>query len=499
MRIGQKLISNTVYLFLDWFAISILSFIFWFSLGKTLAKQELGTVSTIINFTVLFSWISFLGITLALQKMIPEFKKKDSKRLYALIRISLKPILIALTVIILSIFIFSNQISSILKVPQEGMIISIFSMLAIVPFTFFGSILYGFQNMKRFFLTDFFQALFKLSISILLIYLGFRAYGPLIGFGMGYFIAMLMRLDLKYFKGKDSSFSYKELFVYASPALVSTMASLVMTNSQYIILSILKNPGVTGIFTIAFLLTSFIGVLVNVLASALFPIISGLSVDRRMKVREGYLIGVVMRYSLMVIVPISVVFLIFSNLFVLSFSSIEYISATTYFPILIPAAIMFGIGSIFNSNLYAIGKPKISRNIIVLTALLFLATSIPSVQYFSAVGLSVAYLISMAFYFVLNLTYIRKFLKIKFFVKGILKILISSGFIGFVLLLLYPLVSNIIMLAAVSIFSIIIYLLLLLPLKFYINEDIRILEFFSKRIPVLNKFLLAIIDLLKKF
>ena len=499
MRIGHKLITNTVYLSLDWISIAAMSFVFWFSLGKTLVKEELGQVSTLINFVVLLSWICVLGITLAIQKLIPEFKKRDSKKVNSLIRISIKPVLITLAVTLLSIFVFSNQLSQILKVPREGVLISIFALFAIVPFSFFGSIIYGLQNMKKYFLTDFLQSFFKLSISLILIYNGFRIYGPLIGFGMGCFISMLMRIDLKYFRGKSSGFSYKELFSYSSPALVSTVASYAMTNSQYIILSVMKNPAVTGVFTIAFLITSFIGIIINVLAYSLFPIISGLSVDRRMKSREGYLIGLVLRYSLAIILPIAAVLLVFSNLFVLSFSSIDYISASTYFPILIPAAILFGLGGTLNINIYAIGKPNLSRNIIVVTAILFLSLSIAGVNYFSALGISVAYLTSMLFYFVLNLIYIRKFLTIKIFTKDILKILFSSIAAGLLLLLFYPMVSNIISLGAISISYMIIYLIILLPLKFYRPEDIRVLEFFSGKIPQLSKSLLKIINFVKKF
>jgi len=499
MKISEKLISNSTYLMLDWIIIASLSFLFWFSLGKALVKEELGAVSTLINLVVLLSWICYLGITLALQKLIPEFREKNPKKVSALIRISAKPILITLAVVLLAMFIFSDQLATVLKVSRQGILISIFSLFSAVLFSFFGSIIYGFQNMKRYFLTDSLQSVLKVVISVILIFIGFRLYGPLIGFGLGYFIAMLLRVNLKYFKNKNSDFSYKELFSYASPALISTIASYVLSNSQYIILTVIKNPGVTGIFTIAFLITSFITVIVNVLTAALFPIISGFSADRKKKSRCSYLIGLVLRNSLTIVIPISVIILIFSKLFVLSFSSVEYIYASTYFPMLIPSAILFGLGGIFNSNLYAIGKPKISRNIIVVTALLFLATSIPLVQYFSALGISLSYLISMVFYFALNLIFIRKFLKIKFFIRDIIKISIASIFIGFILLLLYPAVNNIITLAAVSILSIIIYLLLLLPLKFYRNEDIKILEFFAKRILILNKFLLMIIGFLKRF
>jgi stage V sporulation protein B len=499
MRIGEKLISNTAYLFLSWFLTAVISFIFWFSLGKTLLKQELGIVSTLISFVILFSWISSLGIMMAIQKMIPEFKGRNTKKVYALIRISIKPIIITLAVIILILFVFSNQFSTVLKVPHEGILISIFSLSAIVPYIFFGSVLYGFQNMKKCFLTDLLQVFLRLFISIVLIFLGFRFYGPLIGFGLGYFIVLFLRIDLKYFKNKSSFFSYKKLFYYASPAFILTVTSFLMTNSQYIILTIIKNPGITGIFTIAFLLTSFLGIIINVLSYSLFPIISSLSVDHRTKSKQGYLIGLVLRYSMTIIIPSSIILLIFSKWVVLSFSSIEYISASTYFPILIPAAILFGIGGTFNSNLYAIGKPNVSRNILVATTSLFLITSILAVQYFSALGLSFAYLTSMLFYFTLNLIYIRKFLTIKFFTADILKILVSSVFIGLLLLFLYPMLYNVVMVAIVSISSIIIYLLLLLPLKFYSPIDIRILEFFAKRIPILNKLLSNVIDFLKRF
>lgn len=499
MRIGEKIISNATYLFLDWLTTALLSFVFWFSLGKTLVKEELGIVSTIINFIAIVSLFSLLGITFALQKLIPEFKRKNSKKLYALIRISTKPIFITLTIIILILLIFSNNLSAILKVSQESIFICTFCLLAIVPFSFFGSILYGFQNMKKFFITDLFQMIIRILISLLLIFLGFRFYGPLIAFGFGYLILLFFRIDLKYFKNKNSHFSYKELFYYASPAFVSTVASNAILNSQYIILTILKTTAITGVFTIALLLTSVLGIMINVLTSAIFPIVSSLSVNHKMKRRQGHLIALVLRYSLMVIIPLSIIFIIFSKWIVLSFSSIDYISASDYFPMLIPAVILFGIGGMFNNNLYAIGKPKISRNILVVTTLLFLLLSVLAVQYFSALGLSFAYLISMLVYFTLNLIYIRKFLAIRFFISDTLKILLSSAFIGLLLLFLYSTISSIVLIIAISIFSAIIYLILLLPLKFYKYEDIRILQFFAKKIPVLNKFLLVIIDFLKRF
>ncbi|MFB0544970.1 MAG: oligosaccharide flippase family protein, partial [Asgard group archaeon] len=63
-------------MFIDWLVVSIFAFLFWFILGKTLKTSELGIVSTSINFIILVSIFSTLGINNALQKIIPELKRK---------------------------------------------------------------------------------------------------------------------------------------------------------------------------------------------------------------------------------------------------------------------------------------------------------------------------------------------------------------------------------------------------------------------------------------
>jgi len=498
MELGKKLVSNTIYLFLNWFTLALFSFIFWFVLGKILNPSEYGIVVTSTNFVLLIFSFSTLGITSALTKLVPEVaKRKGIKSVYSLVKTSMKPAIIFLFLLSLILFIFSYSLSVYLKIPNNVMLISIFSILAISMFNFFGTVLYGLQNMRRYFLTNFFQIFFQLVASIILILLGFRYFGPLVAFFLGYFLTCLLRVDLNYFKGSKSQFSYAKIFYYALPALIASITGYLMISGQYIILTILKNTEVTGIFAVASILSSVIGVLGNVLNSAAFPVVSELSINHKTKSKQSYLIGLVIRYNLFLTIPLSILLILFSRYAVLLFSSSQYLSATTYFPILIPATVLSSVGGIFYSNIYAIGKPKLIRNIMTITASLFLLFSIFLTIYFSALGLSFAQLIASFLIFSLSFIYIRKYLKIKFFVNDFFKVLFSSLIVALLLLIFKPFVYNIFMLVLILIPIGLLYLTILLFTNFYRIEDVRILEYLGEKIPILGKYFLIIIDFIR--
>ncbi|MCK4442206.1 MAG: oligosaccharide flippase family protein, partial [Sulfurovaceae bacterium] len=455
-HIGNKLISNTTYLFLDWFFIAFLSFFFWIILGKMLTRLQVGIISTSINLVILVTWFSMLGITNALHKLIPEVRQtKGIKSVYSLIKTSAKPLSISLVIVSLILLLFSPQLSTFLKLPYYAFLIAVFSIMILSVYNFLGSILYGLQDMRRFFITDFFQILIRVVLTGASIFIVFYLFGvttvaipfigdvdlgifcSLIAFSLGYLLILFFRFNSNFFSSK-LSFSYRKLFFYASPALVSSIASALITNGQYIILTVIENIEITGIFTIAFTITSVIGVIMYTMSSASFPIISALSVDKKTRKKQGYLIGLVLRYGLFLTIPISLLLIIFSEHAILLFSKTEFLPSIQYFPILVSAALFLGVGNIFLPNIYAIGKPVQYRNITIFSSLLFLVSSIFLTNYISALGLSLAFLISMLFRFLLSYVYIQKYLKINLFLKDISKILLSSLIITLFLLLLKP-------------------------------------------------------------
>jgi O-antigen/teichoic acid export membrane protein len=211
-HIGTKLISNTVYLFLDWLILSLFSFIFWMVLGKTLNPSDVGIVSTSINLTIFISGFSTLGITTALNKLIPEVEKKQGlKGVYSLFRLSFKPLLISFITTSLILLLFSNQISSFVKIPYYVFLICIFSTVIAPTYDILGSVLYGLQKMRKFFITDFILIFLRVLFAILLIFLGLSFNGPIIAFFLSYFFVLFLRFNPDYLTN-GQSLSYKKLF-----------------------------------------------------------------------------------------------------------------------------------------------------------------------------------------------------------------------------------------------------------------------------------------------
>lgn len=280
-HLGEKLISNTFYLFLDWFFIALFSFIFWLILGKTLNPSDVGIASTAISLMTFICTFSSLGIVNALNKLIPEIKEKEGiKGVYSFVKSSIKPLIISQVIIFLVLLIFSNYLSTFVKIPYYVYLICVFSIIVISFSNFLGSVLYGLQNMKKYFLADTIEIIIRLLITIFLIFLGFSFFSPVIGYTVAILLVLFFRFNSDYFKNKGTN-SYKKLFSYSTPAFVTSIAGSLITKGEYIILTILKTTEITGIFTMAFIIASVIGVLTDTPNVGLFPILSALSVNKK--------------------------------------------------------------------------------------------------------------------------------------------------------------------------------------------------------------------------
>jgi O-antigen/teichoic acid export membrane protein len=495
MKVKEKLVSNATYLFLNWFSLNLLSLIYWILAAKILIPGEYGIVSTSFNLASLLGGITLLGLNTAMQKLIPEYSAKNKKsHISQLIKNSLKLIFLANLTAILFLVVLSPFIQQFLKFSFDVIIISLIFTSVITFSSFFSSVVYGSQKMKKYFIGNFLGRLTKVLIAIPLIYLGFSYFGALIGMlagilisGITFFLTSLAFINFR----SSARINFEKIFkAYAMPAFVTFVAWALFSNSQYILLTLIKNPEITGIFTLAMVLTSVITSFPRILNSALFPIISYLSAFKE-RVKQAHLTNLVIRYSIFLSLPLAFLFIIFSKQVILIVSTEKYLQASSLFPILTLASIIFGIGNIFLSNLYAIGKTKINRNIVLLTSSSFLIFTIPLTFHFSSFGLSIAYLFSTTILFIPSYFYTKKYIPVKLPLKDLLKCLISAMISFSFLYLGVKLTTGIIgyILALIACF---LYLLILLPLKFFTLEDVEILEMFSLRIKFIKKLALLI-------
>ena len=483
MGLRKKLISNTFYLFINWFSVTIFSFLYWLIIGKFLSPADYGIVSTSFQIATLLSAISFFGLNSATVKLIPELlQKKKKAKIQGLISFTLKTFSISTSLISIAILLILSFFNFV-KLPEEAILFIAFLIPTITFANYLANILYGFQRMKEFAWINSASQATKAFLTFLLIILGMRYLGPLTGLLFSFLLMIFLRLTVTPLTSKKSSLDKELIKKYAIPGFIVIILAQVFANSHFIILSSLTDQTTTGLFAVAFKIASFVMIIPNILNSALFPIISQLSASKGMRSKQAKLISSVFNYSLLFSFPMIIFLSYFSKYAILLFAKQSYLQATQYLPSLLFASLFYGLGIISLNSLYAIKKPEEYRNVFLITVLVYLPLAYLSTQTLSAFGLSLAYLFSTFLFFLLTFWRIRKYLNVRFPWKNFVKILIASFFTFLVTFLIRPYVHSFWAAIPVVVIASFVYVFFLVKLRFHSKDDLTILDFFIEKIP----------------
>ena len=499
--IRQKLISNTFYVFLEWSVVSGLNFLSWIVAGKLLLSKEYGIATTIINFLTIVSNITLLGLTNALSKLIPEYQaKKRKKEIYGIINFSLR--LSLLTNILASVLILlCAQLLASHVFKSEEMLKPLYLSAFILPFmslfSICASIVYGFQYMKLRFISSFISTLAKCAVSIVLIMLNFTYFGILFGFFTSVLVGILI-LFRKVPRKDKTVIDKSELFSYAIPGLIGTLCWLAINNTGNLILSSMASLEAAGIFTLTFVLTSPITLIPQTLTTSSFPLLSQLY-GRNEKKRIENLLAELFRYSLLIALPFTLVLVVFPKQIILILGNPSYLPGYRLLQILSVASLILGMGRFFLLGLYAVGRPKLFRNIQVLQALLFLTISSLLVRSYSFMAIGYTFLLIALFTFSVSFFYMKKFYRIHVPTKSLMKISVASLLLVSFLYFSKRYVEGILMVIVSTSASLVIYITSLLLMKFFTKGDVEYLDELKEWAPQLDPIITFIERLLKPF
>ena len=482
----NRLLSNTYYLFLDWVSITSLGFLFWVILWKFMMPSEFGIMNTTINLAIFLSGVSLFGFNFVLQKLIPEFLQRNQPLLVSsIIRFSLKFVIPISLIFTLSFIFFSGPISVILKLPADSVFLTSFGIFLLTLSSIFGGIFYGFQNMERLFLTDTLGFSIKIILLSALILISALNYvSGILVYWFGTFLIFLTRFETFFWKTKPEKLDNKQVFLYSRSAFISSMTVLLLFNSQYIILSAIENPSTSGIFSVAFLAATPLGIIPATFAGALLPAMSELSVSKETK-EKNQLINIVLRYATVLTVP----FFLLESFFFRSgvnFLNSQYLGAVTYFPIMSVSLIFYGIGTIFLNSLYALGKTKTYEKVWITSAFIFLLLSILMTTFFSALGLTIAYFLTLSYLMVSSFQLLKKHLKLSLEVRSFFKIFVSGSV--FFIFLVFTMTENMgrVGKILISISGFMAYLFLLVFLGFFKKKDVNTIIRIEGNLPFLK-------------
>ncbi len=481
MRTVDKAISNTFYLSIDWLVVAISGYLYWVIIGKLLQPADAGVVSAVINFSLLISGLSTLGLLTAVSKLLPEYEIKGQKeKLVGTIWWTFK-IIMLLNVIIGCVIVVSNHIFGWFSysTQYDAIALSLF-LITMTSSTLLSTYLQSMQRMKRIFTSNIVLSISKILATLAFMTISFNYIGPLAGFIAASALVTVIRLFwMPKGKGDVDTNGIRNLAV---PSFLAIPGALLVANGSVIALTAIATATDVGLFGFATIISSVVHIMPNVFSRSIFPISSQ---QWAIKTTESLrrLLSLSLKYSILIALPMVAFSFLFSREIILLLSKQSYIEAKNIIGILAAAFMFYGISNIFTNTLYSMGEAKRNRDIWSAAGAINIVSTFILYRFYGIVGAAFALLISTVFIAILTTYFSIKKTGNFIHQKPLIKIIISM-FISFIassiLKQLFPGYIYAILIAVVF-FSI--YSITLLSTRIFEKDDRLLIERLETKIP----------------
>jgi peptidoglycan biosynthesis protein MviN/MurJ (putative lipid II flippase) len=169
-------------------------------------------------------------------------------------------------------------------------------------------------------------------------------------------------------------------------------------------------------------------------------------------------------------------------------------------PLFLPLAIaslILGSGRIYTGNLYVIGQTRVCRNINLITCFIFFLLAPLLIIYMSAQGLALAYGFAALFLSFIAFWCLRKLLPLTAPFAYLGKLALATACASVFLFMAVKRAGWMWFKLLCVGFAGLIYFLALLPLRFYREEDARVLEFAARRLRIRS--LLSVAQFVRRY
>ena len=271
MKFNKSLISGSLILLISFNLYNALNFFYHFSMARLLTIAQYGVLAS------LFSIIYMLALfTESIQIVITKYsnKEKDKGKLKNLLKKSLKKATKGSIYLFIFYLAISFILSSLLKI--DYLLLALTGLMVFV--SFFSPITRGImQGRKRFsslgknMVTE---AVIKLSVSILFVFIGWKVYGAIIGAILGPVIAIALSFisisDI--ISAKEKETLNHGIYNYAKPTFAINLAILTFYTIDVLIAKIFFPETIAGAYAIAATLSKIIFFGTQPISRAMFPL-----------------------------------------------------------------------------------------------------------------------------------------------------------------------------------------------------------------------------------
>ena len=430
------------------FACSALANIFGYLLRWLFARQftpeEFGLLYAVMGLFGLIAFLQTLGLTEALLNYIPGAKdKSDIKKaflstIYTQLSVTF---LIALTAVILAPWLAENYFHHPLALP----LIIIYSLSILVsPVEI--SIHAFLQGMGK----HAWYAYLLLARSIALVVfayvflsLGFGLVSGVLTYAVSHFVVLIgglwaMKKLMPEFAKLKAAYDWhtvKRLFKFGYPVMIAGTISVSLSYVDTFFLTLLRPLSDVALYNIALPTAGLIWFVSGVVYTIFFPLSSEMNAKGQIGVltegmKQAYL------YVLLLVLPASVVFVMFPDLIINALFGSQYLGAAVALQILVLAGVIISMNNLNSSVLAGIGHPgKVTKSLVAAGATNVIL-SLALIPKYGVEGCAVATFAAFAVLFFMNWRALRKHIKFSMDYSKLIRLVIANIAFAVVLIVL---------------------------------------------------------------
>ena len=424
-KLMQKtsLLKGTFYLGISHLVFVLSGYIINVWLARHLGPNKYGIYGIIISFVTIIN----ICLTGGLSQAISKFCSEDESLAYS-IKTSMLKILIPFSIFIAIICYFSAPlISTILK--DKSLIPFIRISIPIIPLFTIYAIYIGYFNGIHLFNKQSYLLIIYSSLKLFFI-ISLSIYFGLYGTFTGFIVALIFTLLLVVLfseKGKYCYFNILKLIKFAFPIIINSIFLIITVNLGLLMTkSILINNKLVGYYNASVTLARVPDFLISgVIGSIMLPAVSS-SIKKQHLKKTKNLINRWIKFSLIIVLPITFLSSFTSSTLVNLFYSEQYSPSARPFSILIYGMMFFGIFNILASILKGAGKPYIPMITISISLMLNFILNIYLIPKYQLIGAAISTSISGLLAIILISYLIFKEFGVLISIRSFLKIISAS-------------------------------------------------------------------------
>ena len=485
----KKAIHGAATIFVVSVIAAFVGYLVRFLMARNLTVEDFGLFYSVFSFLSLFIFVKSLGLERSLIYFIPQFKHE--KR-YDDIKSSIVYVAIVQfitnTFVIIGIFLLSSYLSthffhsdkSVIVLKLMAIAFFIDNFVFILKFSF-----QGFQEMGMYSVID----LVRMLITLCIVYFGFRMNYGIISPVLAYIIApailiviytpILLKSTFPQFSHSKFSFDkplMKKLLKNGIFVMSADLAWLMLGSTDNMLLTYFSGLAAVGLYNVAMPTANLLTYFPKAVAGIILPMSTELWTNNKKNLlKDG--MELLYKYTCILIIPMVLLMLSFSELIISVLFGKEYLPAANAMKILsigTTFAAFYMLNTVF---LVGIGKIKLSGVIVYTGAFVNLVFNIFLIPHFDVIGAAIATSSSYFIMLVIGTVRIKKIIELKLPVAVWTKSLIAGIFMLVGVELLKKLIFlNVWTETAIVLFgSGIIYVTCLFVLKTIDIEEIKVL------------------------